>query len=316
MVLAVALASSACSEEVEPVTAPPPAEVDDAPPAYDPLLDPAAAVLPLVPLEATALTVTDFDRIRLMLGETRLSSEDPEPVRDAFWRRVTAESAALTPGLLRSVDDELARDYGFTQDDVAWEARFALPDGLGYVLKFHDDFEMAPVLRAVEEGVGPLRGAQANADTRLAALDITLDPAASWGAEPELGSLIGSSANATYVARSCIPFDDAFGEGLEDQLAEAPAADLAGLEELGPFSLTFGDNLVTARLGPTRTDVFERARLAETLPRTDPEFGRGYELGGADPSSGRIGYKMGDPAIAARLALDRHLPFAVCASSQ
>jgi hypothetical protein len=313
VLLAVALAASACSDEVEPVIPPSASEVSETP-AYDPLLDPAAAVLPLVPTEATALTVTDFDRIRLDLGETQLSSEDPARVRDAFWGRVADESPALTPGLLRSVDDELAADYGFTQDDVAWEARFATPDGLGYVLKFHDDVDMAPVLEAIEDGVGPLRGAEGNASTRLAALDITLDPAASWAAEPELTGLIGSAANATYVERSCIPVDEAFGAGIEGQLAEAPAADLAALEELGPYSLSFGSQLVTARLGPARSDAFERVRLAETLPRTDPEFGLGFVMGVADPSGGRIGYEMGDPAIAAGLALQRRLPFAVCAA--
>jgi len=32
----------------------------------------------------------------------------------------------------------------------------------------------------------------------------------------------------------------------------------------------------------------------------------------ADPSTGRLGYALGDPAAAAELTLGRHLPFAVC----
>ncbi len=68
------------------------------------------------------------------------------------------------------------------------------------------------------------------------------------------------------------------------------------------------------RLGALRDDMFDRARLPDVLPRTDPEFGLGYADPVADPGGGRIGYRLGDPAVAARLARERHLPFAVCAT--
>ena len=89
--------------------------------------------------------------------------------------------------------------------------------------------------------------------------------------------------------------------------------DVDNLDELGPYSVTFGGELATVRLGPERSDVFERMRLSDTLPETDPEFGLGYQLGSADPLGGRIGWDLGDPIIAAQLALEKKLPFAVCA---
>ena len=52
---------------------------------------------------------------------------------------------------------------------------------------------------------------------------------------------------------------------------------------------------MTARLGPAGPDTFGRARLADTLPESDPSFGEGFERPVADPASGRIGYSLGDP---------------------
>ena len=124
---------------------------------------------------------------------------------------------------------------------------------------------------------------------------------------------MGTPATATYVERACIPFDDAFGPGMHDQLATGPAADMSDLDELGPFSVAFGSDLATARLGPARADTFARARLADTLPESDPSFGEGFQRPVADPAGGRIGYSLGDPRPAVELTLARHLPFAVCA---
>ena len=88
---------------------------------------------------------------------------------------------------------------------------------------------------------------------------------------------------------------------------------LDDLDELGPFSVALGADLATVHLGPARADVFERSRVADVLPRTSPEFGRGYADPVSDPSGGRIGYRLAQPRIAAELALQQRLPFAVCA---
>ncbi len=310
-IAASALLLVGCSDDPEPAK---PSEAATTPPAYDPSLEPAAAVLPLVPGDATRLTVTDFDQLRLSFGAPTLTSEAPPRERAAFWRKVDSRAAALTDGLLRPVEARLARTYGFTQDDVLWEAHFG--DGgraTGWVLKLRDDLDMGGVRRAVDDGVGPLGRAQVAVNERVIGVGAASDPAESWAADTEVAALVGTPAAATYVERSCIPFDDAYGPGMHERLASGPAADVARLEELGPFAVAFGRALATARLGESRGDVFLRARLADTLPEGDPSFGAGFRRPVADPSSGRIGYSIGDPRIAVRVTLERRLPFAVCA---
>ncbi|MDO9494909.1 MAG: hypothetical protein Q7J48_04335 [Nocardioides sp.] len=314
-VLVVALAVTGCSaDEPDPAPAPPlAAPTETGPPAYDEALASASAVLALVPADATTLAVTDFEQVRLLLGASLLTGESPAAERERFWRQAERQAPLLSPGRLRPFDDRLLRDYGFTQDDVAWEASFAGPAGEGWVMAFRDDLELAAVQRAVAAGVGPLRGADVDVETRLVSTGAAPDGESSWAADPELAALVSpAEANATYVERECVPFETAFAADVQDDLAEAPAADLAALEPLAAWSLSFGGSLATARLGAARTDVFERMRLADTMPATEPEFGTGFADGVADPVGGRIGYSMPDPAAAALLARERRLPFAVC----
>lgn len=303
-----------CSDDEDaPLPAPSPT-VQTTEPAYDPSLEPAAAVLALVPDDATRLAVTDYDQIRLQLGYPDLS-ETAAPGREKYWSRVDTESAALIEGVLRADDAELHKDYGFSQDDVVWEAHFGNEEGaLGWVLRFRDDLDMAEVQRAVDDEVGPLAGVTVAADEQVIGIGTTTDLEQSWAAEAGLGSLVGLPATATYLERACIPFDEAYGEGMYDQLAAGPAQDLATLDDLGPFSVSFGGALATARLGSERDDTFGRARLADTLPEGDPSFGEGFQRPVADPSGGRIGYSLGDPRVAVELTLARRLPFALCAN--
>lgn len=307
-------ATSGCSaDRPEPTLAPPlDALVDTDPPTYDAGLEPAAAVLALVPDDATTLSVTDFDHVRLLLGASLLTGQDPAGVRARFWRRAEAQAPLLSQGLLAPVDAELEADYGFTRDDVSWEASFSGPSGDGFVLALRDDLPMAGVSRAVAAGVGPLTGASVDTTLRLVTLGTTDDPEASWAVSEEVTALVGpAAANATYVERDCLVFDDAFGAD-PATLAAVPADDVAGLEELEGFSVTLGDELATVRMGAVREDAFERMRLAGNLPATEPELGLGFADGVADPIGGRIGYVMPDPALAARLTRERQLPFAVC----
>jgi hypothetical protein len=315
--LAVSLAATSvlagCSDdEDDPLPAPGPS-VETTEPTYDPSLEPAAAVLALVPDDATRLVVTDYDQIRLQLGYPDLS-ETEAPGREKYWNRVDTESAALIEGVLRADDADLRKDYGFSQDDVVWEAHFGNEEGvLGWTLKFRDDLDMADVQRAVDDEVGPLAGVTVFASEHVVGVTTTTDPDQSWAADPALNALVGLPATATYVERSCIPFDEAYGEGMYDQLASGPAQDLAALDDLGPFSVSFGGDLATARLGSSREDTFSRARIADTLPEGDPSFGEGFQRPVADPSGGRIGYALGDPRLAVELTLARRLPFALCA---
>ncbi len=314
--LAAALVASGCTSETpEPVLAPPLGEATETgPPVYDPSLPAATSVLALVPEDATTLSVTDFDQVRLLLGASLLTGESPPAERQRFWQQAAAEAPILSTGKLRPWEQRLSRDYGFTQDDVRWEATFTGPAGTGWVLAFREGLDLAGVERAVAAGVGPLAGAEVDPATHLVTRGTTSDGTTSWAADDELTGLVGpAEANATYVDRECIPFETAFAADVEADLAELPAADLEGLDPLSSWSVSFGGELSTARLGEQREDVFERLRLAGNLPATEPEFGLGYAQGVADPATGRIGYVMGDPAIAAELALKQHLPFAVCA---
>lgn len=307
---AVATLLAGCSGDAEP-------EIIGAPtvatpsPAYDPTLEPAAAVMAVVPGDATTLSVTDFDQARFSLGYGDLSSEADPAVRRRFWTEATRRSALLSDGVFR-VDGETPRRNGFTQDDVAWEASFAGPSGDGLVVRFHDDLDMRLVQRSARTAGSPIEGAVVVPAAHLAAIGATREPDESWAADPALTALVGQKAVATYVSRSCLTVEEAFGADAADDLAPTPAADLDDLVELSSFSVSLGGTLVTARLGAPRSDVFERARLAATMPATEPEFGEGFSDPVADPAGGRIGFRLGDGPVAARLVEERQLPFAVC----
>ncbi|WP_323793288.1 hypothetical protein [Nocardioides sp.] len=309
--LGCALLLTSCSGEEEPFV--PPSLIEEAPvPAYDPALEPAAAAMALVPSEATVLAVTDYDELRLRLAQSELTSESSAAARDRFWRNAARRTVMFSDGLLRGVDERLLDDYGFTQDDVIWEARWGTPSGEGWVLRLRDDLDLDGVARAIRDGVGPLDGADFDAGRRLISLDATDEPTDSWAADPARTALVGRPATSTYVDSACIPYDVAFADGDASDLAPAPAEEMGALDELGPFAVSYGVDLVTVHLGQVRNDVFDRARLPDILPRTDPEFAVGYVEPVADPSGGRIGYTIGDPAAAESLARQRHLPFAVC----
>jgi hypothetical protein len=288
-----ALLLSGCSDEkpeVQPASTP--SAVSPAP-SFDPGLEPAAAVLALVPEDAETLTVTDFDQVRAELGMDGLTGHStPEEVA-TFWQRADQERPLLSNGMLRSDDARLSEKYGFTEVDVAWEAHFFDDAGqeTGWVLTFRDGTDMAQVARAAEDASTPLHGSDVDAAALMVTRGTTADPADSWAADPELVALVGGPANATYVARHCI--------------SGALSADV---DELGAYSVQFQGSLVTARLGEGRHDLFDRMRLGAG----DPAFAATYTAGVADPTSGRIGYEMADPATAARLALQHDLPFATC----
>jgi hypothetical protein len=293
--LAVVLVVSGCSDD-EPEAAPPAAAPSQTQaPAYDATLEPAAAVLALVPEDAETLTVTDFDQVRAELGMEGLTGQSPPEEVATFWQRAATERPLLSEGMLRPAEQELATTHGFTQLDVAWEAHFFGADDreAGWVLRFRDGTDMARVAAATEDRAGPLAGAEVDAADHLVTSGTPDDPAQSWAADPGTQELVGLPANATYVSRACMPAAGTSGD----------------VDELGPYSIQFEGSLVTARLGAERQDLFARMRLGAG----EPPFAAAYDGGVADPLTGRIGYVMADPAAAARLALEHRLPFAACA---
>ena len=290
------LMASGCSGDDEPASAPSTAVSETAVPAYDGDLEPAAAVLALVPEEARTLTVTDFDQVRTELGMEAVSDKSTPAEVAQFWQRAATERPLLTDGLLRPDEQQLRKKYGFSEIDVSWEAHFFGADGqeLGWVLRFREETDMGKVAVAVSDGFGPLADAIIAPEQRLVSSGASTDPTRSWAADPEIVEQVGVPANATYVARECTPSG-----------AVGSAADL---DDLGTWSVQFEGSLVTARLGSGRDDLFTRMRLGDS----EPAFREAYSGGAADPLTGRIGYVMTDPPAAARLALDKELPFATC----
>ncbi|MEJ7795059.1 MAG: hypothetical protein WKF50_05880 [Nocardioides sp.] len=303
---------SACQDEPAPEPARTLASVEPEPaPAYDGTAEPAAAVLSLVPNSADTITVMDWDEMRVQLGVPDLTSEDPMTDRFAFWERARTEVALLTDGLLRGEASRLELDYGFTQDDVDWEARWTGEDGPGYVLALRPDLDLVGVRRAIEDGVAPLEDAQLVAEDNLV-VSGTSDVDV-WGNEEQWAPLVDEPATATYLRRGCFPLDEALGpdadaEDQEALLAEHP---VTTLDELPGFALAYGDHTATVWVEPGRSDLFERLRIGEDWPVAG--FPDAYVKGAADPSSGRLGYALPDPPAAAGLALLGELPFGICA---
>ena len=197
-------------------------------------------MLALVPGDATTLTVTDFEQVRLELG---MPGEPTSPADEAtFWQRAETERPMLSKGMLRPLEPTL-RAYGFAQADVDWEAHFFDADDTetGWVVAFRDGTDMAAVQRAVDEGVGPFSGAAVDAEQRLVESGTTSDPHQSWAADEQTFAMVGLPANATYVARDCVP--------PEPEVS-------ADVDELGGYSVQFEGSLVTARLGEGRHDLF------------------------------------------------------------
>ena len=76
--IAVALLLSGCAGD-DTEFLPPEVEVVEAvTPTFDGSLEPAAAVLALVPEDVATLTVTDYEQVRLQMGLQDLTTEDPK----------------------------------------------------------------------------------------------------------------------------------------------------------------------------------------------------------------------------------------------
>jgi hypothetical protein len=285
---------SGCARDETKILPPVVDSVQVATPTFDGSLEPGAAVLALVPEDVDTVTVTDFDQVRLQMGLPDLGTADPKRDRESFWTRAVAERPLLSEGMLRPIEPDLSKQFGLSQLDVAWEARFhdAVGNASGFVLAFRDGTDMAAVQRAVDAGFVALEGATVDTARRLVTSGTTSDAAESWAADEDTRELVGLPANATYLARGCV---------------DGPAT--GGLDDLELYSVQFEGTLATARLGEDRMDLFPRMRLGGQVPK----FEQAYDGGVADPLTGRIGYVMNDPAAAASMALAEQLPFAACA---
>jgi hypothetical protein len=310
LALVTALAG-ACSSDPKPYY--PPSAAESAPGTeYDASLEASAAVLPLIPQDATVLEVTDFDQLRLVLGFGELDGESPASDRARFWSEV-GDAATFSGGLLRPDDQRLRADFGFGEDDVSWEAQYGDGDPSSWIIALHQNVSPDGVQRAIKANVGVLAGATFDPSRNLISSDPLPSGDESWATNTEIQAVVGDPATATYVSSTCLPFDTVFGAGMHDQLATSSEAELQKLDDLGPFSVAFGGELATVKLGEDRVDAFDRLRIADVMPPTHPEFGLAFDRGVADPAGGRLGYGLARPATAIELTEAQHLPFAVCA---
>jgi hypothetical protein len=293
LVASALLMVSGCGDGEREFLPPETEAVESYTPTFDGSLEPAAAVLPLVPEDVDTVMVTDFEQVLLQMGLPDLSSDDTRADRDAFWARAEAERPLLSTGMLRPIEPKLNKDHGLTQLDVSWEAHFYDEAGAeaGFVLAFRDGTNMTAVGDAVAAGFAALQGANVDAELGLLTSGVAPDGEQSWAVDADARALVGLPANATYLSRGCLD---------EDLTAD--------VDELDAFSVQFEGTLATARLGEEREDLFTRMRLSSEVP----EFEAAYDGGVADPITGRIGYVMTDPAAAAALAVAGTLPFAAC----
>ncbi|MEO5661670.1 MAG: hypothetical protein ABIR39_00165 [Nocardioides sp.] len=290
---------------------------------YDPGDDVAAgqSALTLVPADATVVTITDFDESRAALGMPDLTSDDLMSDRTDYWERARRESVLLTEGMLVAESSRLMLDYGFTQDDVDWEAHFATPAGAGWILGFRPDLDLAPVERAVTDGVAGLSGATVDPARHLVSVGMATGDEESWGTIEGIADLASDTpAESTYYRVGCVPLGTVLGPDadIEDQEAVVGQQDPTDLDSLGVFSVSFADGVATARLGAGRADLFARSDLATVVSTTLRPTGGSIGFSDAfanpvvDPSSGRIGYDVAAPVATATATLTDLLPFAVC----
>lgn len=276
----------------------------------------AQAALTLVPADASVVTVTDFDESRASLGVPDLTSDDLMTDRSDYWERARRESVLLAEGMLLADNSELMLDYGFTQDDVDWEAHFTTPDGPGWILGFRPDLDLAPVQQAVADGVAGLSGARVDPARHLVSVGAATDGQDTWGTIEGIADLTSDTpAESTYYRAGCVPLSTALGPDadIEDQEAVVSKHDPTALAPLTRFSVSFADGVATARLGSDRTDLFARSELAAAFPTVGPiGFGDAFAMPVVDPSTGRIGYDVVAPVAAATATLTDLLPFAVC----
>ena len=279
-------------------------------PAYDEGAEPAEAVLSLVPQSADVVTVVDWDQVRAQLGQPDLTSEDLMTDRFVFWERAATEAALLTDGLLREDSATFELDYGFTQDDVDWEARWTGEDGPGFALAFRPDLDLAGVRRAIEDDAGPLAGATLDAAHALVVAGTADEDV--WANEETLGAAAGRAGLRDLPPPRLRPAQHRAGAGRGRRGPGGAAGRAPGHEARRSRRLrgAYGDHQATVRVEPGRADLFERLRIGEDWPTG--EFASTYVNGAADPSSGRIGYSLPRPPVAAGLALLEELPFGVC----
>ncbi|GAA1147111.1 hypothetical protein [Ornithinicoccus hortensis] len=288
---------------------------------------PSGAVLFLVPDTATHVTITDFDAIRERLGVPEMTSEWLMTDRIEFWGQVSQSTVLLTDGALREENSRFMLRYGFTQDDVDWEARWT-GDAPGLALGLRPDLDPDGVERAVADGVGPLAGAHLEQEESVVVSGGATGGDATIAADPAVVRLAGTDAESLYLRRGCIPFHEALGVDAteEDQDEVVADHDVPGLLRVEGIAVAFTGRSATVRLaypeGVTEeaamVDLGARADLAADWPLVESiTFADGFVVEPPPPVGfadgvGELTYPVAAPGGAATLTLTGLLPVGVC----
>lgn len=284
------------------------------PPATAPSdLLPVALALSFIPKDATTATVTDWDAIRERLGVPDLTSTDLMTDRIAFWQHVEQSTLLLTEGLLLDDNSLLEIDYGFTQDDVDWEARWRTPDGAGYVLALRPDLPLDGVRRALVDDAGPLAGATLIREYHLIVKD-EAEATESWATDPALGHLASEhAAESSYLRRGCISLEEAIGPDAtaEDQRAITKRHDLDALGKVDAIAVQYAGTDGQVWLGGD-PDLAARAALTTGWPAGGTLSWTDGFTGEPEVDRHHLDLSIRNDAAAANLTLGGQLPFAIC----
>ncbi|MFE6646114.1 hypothetical protein ACFVJS_06115 [Nocardioides sp. NPDC057772] len=283
------LALVGCGDDSKPKK-PEAAATEDTYPVYAATMDPAMAAMTLVPADATTLAVTDYDEVKSLFGLDDVTSRSNPADQGDLWSRADKGAAQVSGGLLRGVDQRLRDTYRWGAADVVWEARFAGGGKEGFVIKVADRVKPG---QAIKAGVGPLKGAKFDPKTHLITKNTAAPDAENWAAQEALVAVAGGPATSTYVVRGC---------------AEGGPKEKTRLAPVRAYSVEFGGGLATLRLGEDRDDLFHRLQLGDRADAYKKVFTNGV----ADPSTGRIGFRVTNPVTAATLVTSEPVPFAVC----
>lgn len=287
---------------------------------------PYGLALLATPQEATHLTVTDFDAVRVRLGVPDLTSEDLMTDRLEFWRSAEASTVLVTDGLLREENSRYDLTYGFTQDDVDAEAHWtAEGEGGGWLLQLRPDLDPGLVRAAVDDGAPEI--GDADWDPGLAVLSQGVATGgAVWASDPALAALGEGPAETLVVRSGCVPFTTALGidATVEDQDAVLDAHDVEALVDVEAVAVAFTGMSATVQLvypdgtpvGEIEADLHARVALGEDWPTTEAiGFADGFGAGSVAGVTGRIGeleYAVTHPGAAATLVLADLVPLGVC----
>ena len=284
-----ALALVGCGDDSEPKK-PEAAPTENTYPVYAATMNPVEAAMTLVPESATTLAVTDYDEVKSLFGLDDVTSGSSASDQSALWSRADQGAALVSGGLLRGVDQRLREKYRWGAADVVWEARFTGGGKEGYVIKIADRVKPG---HAIKAGVGPLKGARFDPQTHLITKNTATPDEENWAAQEAMVAVAGGPATSTYVVKGC---------------AEGGPKEKTRLAPVDAYSVEFGGGLATLRLGEDRDDLFYRLKLGDRVPAYRKVFTHGV----ADPSTGRIGFRVTNPVTAAALVTSEPVPFAVC----